>query len=107
MILRDSHHESSPASTAPDTDGRGEPAHERNPLVPQLRAWLGDDDRPESIALRLEPHRLGGSQIRAVVPGGVNSKVTGPFSAVTADGTEEAARRVRPESCPGNRDAPT
>ena len=69
MILRESHQESSPASSTPTATATASRSDERQPLVAQLGARLGDDDRAERLALGLEPHRLGRREVRAAAPG--------------------------------------
>ena len=60
-------------------------------------ASLSGSSRTGSAAARYE----------RLLPGGVNSKVTGPFSSLTAGGTADSFSRFRPESSPGKSEAPT
>ena len=107
VIFRESHHESRPASTTPTatatarrhTSGthwsRSSVRGFATMIAPS--ASLSGSSRTGSAAARYE----------RLLPGGVNSNVTGRFSSVTLAGTDDSASRLRPDSWPGKSDAPT
>ena len=96
MILRESHQESRPASSAP------------TPTATASRATSGSHWSRSSVrgfettiapSASLSGSRRTGSaaaRYERLLPGGVNSNVTGPFSSVTSRGTDDSASRVKP-----------
>ncbi len=107
MILRESHQESSPASSAPTANA---PAS----LPTSGSHWSRNtvSGLPTTIApsASLSGSRRTGSAAATnerVSPGGVNRKVTGPSRAATSAGSEASGSRCRPVSWPGKSDAPT
>ena len=57
-----------PREEAPDGEGGGEPRDERQPLVANDVLGLRDDDRADCRPATLEPDRLRGRKVRAVLP---------------------------------------
>ena len=97
-----------PGEEAADRERRGEAGDERQPLVADDVLRLGDDDRAERGAVRLEAERLRRRRGRSGSARAAGTRsVYGPFEVSAAAGTDDSASRSSPVLCPGNAGAPT